>query len=137
MYKPSILFDQWNAVKKQLSWYTLPTLYINEREIRYVKLGINIWREQDGEEHFRRPVLVVKIIGSLYLTVPLTSKIAHISGRNAHYYHQITSTTSIKPSLCILSQVRVLDKSRFMHIKDIISEEENNCIKQKIRDLCL
>ena len=137
MHKPSILFDQWNVVKKQLSWYTLPTLYINEREIRYVKLGINIWREQDGEAHFRRPVLVVKIIGSLYLTVPLTSKISHISWRNGHYYHQLTSTISIKPSLCILSQVRVLDKSRFMHIKDTVSPEEHQIIKQKIRDVCL
>ena len=36
--------------------------FINEREVRFVKLGKNIGAEQNGKHQFMRPFLVVKKI---------------------------------------------------------------------------
>ena len=54
------VFDEWNEEKKQIHTKEKENFYVNEREIWYVKLGINIGSESNGKKDFRRPVLVIK-----------------------------------------------------------------------------
>ena len=55
MYRTSELYDQWNQEKKaihfQLTEHTRKTtsFYVNEREIWYVRLGLNIGFEENGK----------------------------------------------------------------------------------------
>ncbi len=111
-------------------------VFINVRDIWYVKLGINVWFEQDGKKDFRRPALVLKIVWSLYTVVPLTHK-RKISEHNSVFYHTITSCDFGAPSRCILSQLKMIDKKRFMDKIWYVSEDEMLIIKEKIRELCL
>lgn len=67
-------FDQWNELKKLVN-RNRPTFYVKEREIRYAHLGHNVGYEQDGKgKDFKRPVLVLKKIGNVFLVLPMTTK---------------------------------------------------------------
>lgn len=129
-------FDGWNEIKKSLVYKSMNDVFINVRDVWYVKLGINVWFEQDGKKDFRRPVLVLKIVWSLYTVVPLTHK-RKIKEHNSVFYHTITSCNFSDPSRCILSQLKVIDKKRFMDKIWYVSVEEVIIIKEKIRELCL
>lgn len=66
------LFDQWNREKKLLdSKSKLP--FLNEREIRFIKLWKNIGCEENGKTFFLRPFLIIKKVGTLFRWVPLTT----------------------------------------------------------------
>ena len=56
----SSIFDEWNNDKKVIHKEELPEFFVNEREIWYTKLGINIGNESNGKKEFRRPVLVLR-----------------------------------------------------------------------------
>jgi len=78
MYRTKELYDEWNETKKEIhfqEWiHSSNTTFINEKEIWYIRLGLNIWCEQNGKREFMRPVLVVKKIGNMFFCIPLTSK---------------------------------------------------------------
>lgn len=66
-------FDDWNILKKKIHNQT-GQLYINEREIRFAHIGVNVGMEQDGTgKYFQRPVVVIKRVGNMYLVVPMTT----------------------------------------------------------------
>ncbi|MEI7557450.1 MAG: hypothetical protein WCJ45_00935 [bacterium] len=69
-------FDEWNAAKKEIHFdeERLSHVFLNEREIWYVRLGINIGYEENRKREFLRPVLVLKKVGNLFFVVALTSK---------------------------------------------------------------
>ena len=76
-------FDDWNKEKKILHEREIPkSLFINPREVWYVKQGINVWNEENGKKEFRRPVLVIRRIGNMYFWIPLTTK-----GKVDHKYY--------------------------------------------------
>lgn len=120
-------FDKRNEEKKNIHTKAKKIFPIHHREIRYVKLGINIWYEQNGKQYFRRPVLVIKKLGNIYFCIPLTTK-----GKNNKRYHFIDSVDFKVSSAIILSQARSLDSSRFISMIGKVSPEEFIIIKQKI-----
>lgn len=134
MEKNEIIFDLRNIDKKKIDSNDIgEKLFINPREIRYTKMGINIWYEENWKQEFRRPVLVLKKVWNLFFTVALTSK-----GKDKHkFYHKLITAHFNKNNLkhqensyCILSQIKVMDKKRFTESMWYLSENEFLTIKK-------
>jgi mRNA interferase MazF len=68
-------FNRWNEDKKTIERATFID-FVHMREVWWCTLGVNLGREQDGnEEFFERPVLVIrKFNQDMVLVVPLTSQ---------------------------------------------------------------
>jgi hypothetical protein len=103
-------------------------------------MGINIWYEENGKNEFKRPVLVIKKVWTLFLVVALTSKWKD----NNKFYHRF-STASFNDknlkykdsSYCILSQIKVMDKKRFTECMWSVWEKEFLHIKEKLKAILL
>lgn len=146
MYRTKELYDERNETKKEIHFELSehakknPTFYINEREIRYVRLWVNIGYEENGKSGFLRPVMIIRKVWNLFFVVALTSK-----GKDKNrFYHKLTDVAFNEKnkkyentSYCILSQVRVIDKKRFTEIMWLVSDEEFFRIKQKLKELLL
>lgn len=67
-------FDRWHEKKKRIDAAEFRD-FVNEREVWWCTLGVNIGVEQDGSpDAFERPVLIVrKFNKEMVLVVPLTS----------------------------------------------------------------
>lgn len=135
-----INFDQWNAEKKKVHSSLKPTFFVKKRQVWFTKMGENIGDEQNGKKEFSRPVLVLKKVGSLFFTVALTTK----GKEKNRFYHHIKSLAlaeghwgHTKQSWAILSQVRVMDKRRFLEKVGTVDIDEFEIIKQKITTLVL
>lgn len=77
-------FDTRNIEKKKIN-DKQGILFVKEKDIRYAQLGINIGNEEDGKgEYFKRPVLVVKKFGNMFLVIPMTT-----GGKNSKFYHTL------------------------------------------------
>ena len=132
-------FDIWNEEKKRIHESILcHDLYINRREIWFVKMGKNIGFEENGKEQFLRSVVVIKKIGNLFFTAALTSK-----GKDNHplYYKldmpQLENPKYKDSSYVILSQVKVMDKKRFFQNIGTVSGKDFGQITQKLKTLLL
>jgi mRNA interferase MazF len=132
------VFDEWNEEKKNIHTKDLENFYVNEREIWYIKLGINIGSESNGKKDFRRPVLVLKKVWSMFLVAPMTTK-----WKESKFYHTVNAAHYTNAhhapdiSRIQLSQVRVIDKKRFIHLLWEVSIDDFEHIKKKIQDLLL
>jgi mRNA interferase MazF len=132
------IYDQWNNDKKKIQTQKKFEFFVNIREIWFTKMGKNIGFEEDGKKSFLRPVLVIKKIGNLFFTVALTTK-----GKNeSNFYHKFKEIELHNPkyknsSYAILSQVKVMDKKRFVEHIGNVSKEEFSCVKQKLKALLL
>lgn len=131
------IFDNWNTEKKRIDTKEMtPTVFINAREIWFVKMGKNIGFEEDGKDDFLRPVLVLKKVGNLFFTAALTSR-----GKDTHrFYHKLSTVELHNPkykdsSYIILSQVKVMDKKRFFEHMGTVSISEYEEIKERLRTL--
>lgn len=141
MQKTELIFDLWNEDKKKIDVNSsLEKVFINDREIWYTKMGINVWYEENGKQEFRRPVLVIKKIWNLFFTVALTSKWKD----NNKFYHKLGTAEFNENNLknkdnsyCILSQVKVMDKKRFTESMWYISASEFFAIKEKLKAILL
>lgn len=128
-------FDDWNEEKKLLNALDdKRNFYINPREIWYVKMGKNVGFEENGKTDFLRPVLVLKKVGILFFVVAMTSK-----GKDKNvFYHRILKVSLHnkkyqESSFVILSQVKVMDKKRFLEMAGSIPKEEFIEIQKKLR----
>ena len=124
-------FDSWN-IEKQYIDIINNTLYIKEREIRHTKLWVNIWNEENGKTNFLRSMLVIKKIGNLFFTLPLTTK-----GKENYFYYRLNSVYFWFSSHLTLSQWRTIDKKRFIEKILIISKNEIKQIKKILTDMYL
>jgi mRNA interferase MazF len=147
------IFDEWNEEKKEIQSQVneyknltdeekkkVKKVYINEREVWYMKLGQNLWSESNGKKYFRRPVLVIKKVWSMFFIVPMTTK-----WQENIYHHEVLSTTYNleeyknipEVSRVQLSQARIVDRSRFLERIATISEDDFLSIKKKLSELLL
>ena len=105
-----------------------------------MKLGQNIGNESNGKKYFRRPVLVIKKVGSMFFVAPMTTK-----GQENVFHHEIESVIynlgeySQNPdvSRVQLSQCRIVDRGRFLERIGTISERDFFTIKKKLSNLLL
>jgi mRNA interferase MazF len=108
------------------------TFYVNEREVWYIHLGVNIGFEEDGKwGDSKRPVLIIKKVGNLFFVVPLTTK----GKDNNIFYHRINDGTFEVDSRAILSQVKMIDKNRCIEIIGELSKDDFIIIKKKLKVL--
>lgn len=129
-------FDVWNDEKKQLEKEKQAKFYVNQREVWQVKMWVNVGFEENGKKQFLRPVLVLKKIGNLFLTVALTSKWKI----NSPFYHKFETIHLQNPkylhsSFAILSQIKVMDKKRFFENVGSVPEEEFLEVQKKLKNL--
>lgn len=60
-------FDKWIKKKKNLHEQASNPPHINERDVWWTSIGVNVGFEEDGKnENFVRPVLVVKSLITKY-----------------------------------------------------------------------
>jgi len=123
-------FDNWNILKKKID-SDEQTFHVNERQIWWCSIGLNVGSEQNGHgENFERPVLVIrKYTATTFLCLPLTTK-----EKQGNYYHKIYS--KIDPqSWVILSQSKVIDIKRFRRFLGSIQRKEFIQITNKYKEL--
>jgi mRNA interferase MazF len=131
-------FDEWNEEKKKIQEKDTHEVYINPRDIWYVKMGINIGNETNGKGEFVRPVLVLKRVGNLVFVAPLTTK-----GKDSNFYHILSTVKYLDTqysrdmSRVELSQCKMMDKKRFLDKIGIIDSVELWDIKKKLIKLLL
>lgn len=135
MYRTKELYDDWNDVKKVLHfWVDVSSLqhdiFIKERQIRYVRLGLNVWFEENGKSAFIRPVLVIKKVWWLFFCVPMTTK-----EKDNKYHYSLKTHQFDMPSVLLLSQARILDKKRFEKHIGVVDQEEFKIIKKLLKEL--
>lgn len=114
-------FDEWNNLKKKINTKEKFATF-NEREVWWVRQGINVGSEQYGKgENFIRPFLVLKkITHTLFLGVPLTSKKENDARLKVKYYKEVDLQN--KKSLLCFNQIKVVDARRLLKIKETLSE---------------
>ncbi len=132
MFKDPIKFNQWNQEKQHINCHGATgkrsQFYINKKEVRYTKLGINIGFEQDWKSEFKRAVLVIKKLGNLFLVIPMTTK------NKKDQYHLWLQSFIGRQSRLILSQIKTIDKNRFIEKIGEIKNSELKNIKKKLRN---
>jgi len=102
------------------------------REVVYAKFGINIGFEADGKKNFMRPVLILAKIGSMYWVAPLTSKL-----KENYFHHELLSVKfpTIKHSLVMLYQARIIDEKRCFHKIGEVQKIEFQEIQKKMKSM--
>jgi mRNA interferase MazF len=122
-------FDEWNGIKKHTEEKDSGPFFY-EREVWWCLLGKNIGFEQDGKNDFSRPVVVLKKFNlDICLVVPLTT--ANKSGK---YYFEIGEIDN-KLNKAVISQIRLIDKKRFVNRIDILNKDVFNNLLEKITEV--
>ncbi len=120
---------KWCHVKLNLSEPTKRPFYFKEREVWWVYFGENLGFEQNGGSNFSRPAVVVsKYNLDLALVLPLTS-----SKKENKFYFDIGEVAGKKAQV-ILSQARVLDRTRFQDKIMTITKDKFNEIILAFKD---
>jgi mRNA interferase MazF len=133
-------FDRWNQHKKALHPNPTPRVYVHERELWFAHLGTNIGFEQDGRgDESLRPILVLrKFNNEIAWVLPLTRR---DKPGNPYYvaFEYIAfpeiDDAPLRPSVAILSQLRLLDIKRFRYKIGTVPAEMFGLIKEKTRQL--
>ncbi|MDD3646014.1 MAG: type II toxin-antitoxin system PemK/MazF family toxin [Candidatus Gracilibacteria bacterium] len=124
-------FDNWNEVKISVDDRENRDFYINTREVWNVNLGKNIGYESYGKgQLFTRPVLVIKIVGSVVFVASMTTM-----GKDNKFYHKLSDKYFDKQSYITLSQVRILDKKRFIEKIGMIHKDDFEQIKKELKKI--
>jgi mRNA interferase MazF len=102
-------FDRWNERKKTLHKSKFMD-FVNERDVWWCSVGVNIGVETDGKhQNFERPVLVLrKFSAEGVLVVPLT---LHVQKGNR--YH-VVGLHDGKEFSAVISQVRLVSTKRLL-----------------------
>jgi mRNA-degrading endonuclease toxin of MazEF toxin-antitoxin module len=118
-------FDNWNELKKKIN--SRNPIYVSKRDIWFCSVGLNVGSEQSGKhELFERPVLVIKkVTANTFIGVPLTS-----NKKKGSWYVEIESTNSS----AIISQIKLFDTRRLARKVNVISVEEFEIIKNKLKN---
>ena len=128
-------FDCRNIIKQQLHSH-VRKIFLKEREIRLVHLWKNICYEEDGKwKDFVRPVLILKKLGNMFFCVPMTT--GWKNSRAIQFYYDLPLHYFQKESRLLLSQVRTLDKNRFIKKIGKIQKVDFSDIKRKLKALLL
>lgn len=128
-----------NIFTQRIKNKNIKDFYVNKKEIRYVYLWMNIWFEENGKwNEYKRPVLVLKKIWNMFLVTPLTSvpknNIFHHIIDNKQIDYDIDAAKTDHSGV-ILSQIKTIDKVRFIHKIAEVTELEYNIIQKKLKIL--
>jgi mRNA interferase MazF len=109
-------FDRWNSDKKLAQEIDTSEVFFYEREVWWVRLGVNVGFEQDGTgEVFERPVVVIKKFNpNVFIAIPLST-----TTKKGKYYFKV-GVVEGKEATAILSQIRLLDAKRLLNRAGIL-----------------
>jgi len=125
-------FNIWNNLKQEIHFWNEKELFVNTKEVWYIYKWINIWFESNWKwDDFRRPVLVLKKVWSLFFVVSMTTKWKN----DNKFYYKLDNSYFWFESFLILSQVRVVDKKRFLEYLWKISNNDFKIIKKEIQNI--
>ena len=103
-------FKNWSIIKQKLHYSNKNMIYAKAWEIWYVNIWVNIWFESMWKwKMYKRPVLVVKKLWSMFLCISMTTK-----WKNNRFYYKLNNKYFNKSSYLILSQVKSNDYKRFV-----------------------
>ena len=121
------VFDLWNQIKKTLGTKNRE-VYVQERDVVFLKLGKNVGHEQDGVgDNFLRPVVVVKKFNNrLFWGVPLTTQ-----GKESPFYFKLTSYHK-RDGWALISQGKACDTVRIKHKIGRLNQQEFVQLKRAI-----
>lgn len=130
MTKSKLDFVEWTKLKIKLEDKN-NTLFINEREIWWASLGVNLGHEQDGKnESYERPVLVIKRFNNhVVWGLPMTTT----EKKDHPYYVPVEYNDEI--SYVILTQIKLFSTKRFLRKVRMLPKKEYNLIKKKLKKL--
>ena len=116
-------FDGWNQNKQNID-NNLDSKLINEREIWWCNLGLNIGDKQNGKyPNYERPVLILKKFSNrLCVVLPLSSKAG-----NVRFYKKIFYKNRV--GYIIISQIRVMSTKRLSRLIDRLDYKQFSVIK--------
>ncbi len=124
-------FEKWCKIKQTLEKNRKNNFHIRSREIWYINIWKNLWFESNWKwENFKRPVLVIKRIWSLFLIASMTTK-----WKDNNYYYKLDNKYFNKKSFITLSQIRVIDQKRFFQKIWTIDSKEFIQIKKEVKQL--
>ena len=120
-------FDSWNVQKKKAN-STERNILFYEREIWWVKLGLNIGAEINGRhELFLRPVIIIrKFNKDMCLAVPTTTQ-----DKTNKYYFDVLGVEAKAYKAC-LSQVKTISSKRLFRKIDTINKDDYNKLLNKV-----
>ncbi len=126
-------YKKWNGKKAEIHNDKIRPFF-HEREVWFCALGENIGFEQDGSgENFLRPILVLKKFNNeIIWGLPLTR-----TEKTGKYYHPISlvandSKNDGRPSVVILSQLRLVDAKRLQYKVGTVKDDEFLKIKEAL-----
>ena len=100
-------FLEWILLKEKLQTNNSQPPLVDERDIWWIAVGVNVGFEEDGKNlNFVRPVLVVKKFNrELFLGIPMSTKL-----KDNKYY--IPVSVRSKSVSVMISQIRVFSTKR-------------------------
>jgi mRNA interferase MazF len=122
-------FDRWNEKKKNIDRWTF-TQFVH-REVWWCSLGVNIGREENGNDEFleRRVLVLNKFNEDMVLAIPMTSTVRKTP------YHFPIPYNGTKVAL-ILSQLRLVSTKRLtrrmFRIPDPLFDEVRAAVQRMI-----
>ncbi len=128
-------FDGWFPLKKQIEAdCKVPT--INQREIWWCSIGVNIGIEQDGKNRlYERPVLVVRKFNNRhFLGVPLTTQLKGFPFRPSVFYRN-PGEGRVREGQALISQMRSYDAMRLTRHIAKLGKDQFNGVMAEIRDM--
>ena len=122
-------FINWHKLKSNIEKKE-KRLNFQIRDVLFCSIGENVGFEQDGRgEEFLRPVVVVKKFNKeVFLGVPLT----HTDKKGKYYF---SFNLNKETSVAILSQIRLFDAKRIKYKIGMMSGQDFNSLKEKIRQI--
>jgi len=127
------LLKNWWEIKIWIEKKERGEFFVNEREIWNINLGNNIWFESNWKDwNFKRPVLVIKVVWSVFFIATMTTK-----WKNNKFYYKLDNKYFNKDSYITLSQVKIIDKKRFIEKIWMIDKNDFLEIKKELSKILL
>ena len=123
-------FDEWNKLKKEIDKKTELDFSPRIWEIWYISIWVNVWNESLWKwDTFKRAVLITKRLWNMYLGFFMTTQWKD----NNIFYIRISDNYFNKKSYIIKSQLKSLDKKRFIKKIWKLSNKDFYEIKKELR----
>jgi len=128
-----VFLKKWSEIKILIEKNKRWNFYVNEREVWNINLWSNIWFESNGKDwNFKRPVLVIKVVWSVFFVASMTTK-----WKDNKFYFKLDNKYFNKNSYITLSQVRIVDKKRFIEKIWMIAKNDFMQIKKELNNILL
>lgn len=125
------IFDKRNVQKRETD-KSETKVYFKERDIFFIKMWKNIWREQNGKwAEFARPVIIIKkFTNNLFRWMAITTK-----EKEGKYYYKFALQKDKWNRIAILSQIKLYDSKRLLSKIWFIEKKDFLIIRKKLTEL--